>query len=485
MWSYFASAPTCVPACMPGLRRAGTACRRPVAALIGNVDPQDAIAEGRRRLRAISCALLEADVFTDAAPSERWTCKAVHAELDSIDAFVSHSWHDDPAAKWVALQEWRAEFVERNRREPLVWIDRCCILVSEGDLRSLPIFLSGCRKLLIIAGPTFLNRLWYVVELFVFEQMHPFDFRTASNATLSSHVELRPLPGCDLAGFERFSVADAVCCVPDDGDRLRACIEISCGSIEDFNARTRQLLWRLRTLWVSENLSSAAGAMMLARSPRSPRRPHWLGARAGVSVRVTPLAHAEAPAEAAAPRRSGQRNGCWCLLGLVAVLMVIYGLIFAAYASRLSVPIIADCAACTDELRVLSLDAHGWMYESEQAGELRSGKSYRYSGSRAHVTRALSAIAAAEMCAREGGQLAVPRSAAEVRRLNCIVGSDSYGVWIGVDPSAREVGAYITGSVVTGAQSGQRATEMCVPKVSWGWMTSECASRYHYICERG
>ncbi|KAJ1621462.1 hypothetical protein T492DRAFT_847029 [Pavlovales sp. CCMP2436] len=158
----------------------GVSAAAGVAALIGDADPQDAIAEGRRRLRAVSFsgAVLEADVFSSSAPSEYWR---------SI-------WHDDPVAKWSALQrglgllgfifttcqhnltpppthpqthnsqEWRAEFVEHNRREPLVWIDRCCILEPGQDLLSLPIFLAGCRKLLILAGPTFLNRVRAVIS---------------------------------------------------------------------------------------------------------------------------------------------------------------------------------------------------------------------------------------------------------------------------------------------------------------------------------
>ncbi|KAJ1623689.1 hypothetical protein T492DRAFT_1125318 [Pavlovales sp. CCMP2436] len=411
----------------------GVSAATGVAALIGNVDPLVAIAEGRRRLKSVSCALLEADVFTSPVPSERWTCKAVHAELDSIDAFVSHSWHDDPVAKWVAFQEWRAEFIEGNCRESLVWIDRCCILVENGDLASFPIFLSGCRKLLIIAGLTFLNRLWCVVELFAFEQMHPFDFETASDATLSLHVELRPLPGCDLAGFEHYSVADAVCFVPHDGDRLQACIEISCGSIENFNARTRQL--RLRKLWVCENFSPAAARRC---------SPGARGARTGL-VWGRRVFESDAARPRQAPRR-GPRQGRrpapeWPAEGAFKTLVSagncscgggdIWSVFYRLYQQALCV--------------------------YHPAVRIFLPQSVR-SGTRG--TRALSAIAASEMCAKEGGQLAAPRSASEVRRLSCVVGSDLYGVWIGVDPSARDVGEHLVGSVVTEAQSGQRATEM-------------------------
>jgi len=429
----------------------GVSAAAGVAALIGDADPQDAIAEGRRRLRAISLsdAVLEADVFSSSAPSEYWRSMCVPAELDSIDVFVSHSWHDDPVAKWSALQEWRAEFVERNRREPLVWIDRCCILDPVQDLPSLPIFLAGCRKMVILAGPTFHNRLWCIVEMFVFEQMHPFDFRTASDATLSVHVELRPLAGCDLEGFDSFSVDTAICSVPEDKERLLTCIETACGSTREFNTRISHLLGRLRKQHASQPV---------------------VGNLAGVSIRVMPVAHVEVPVKATAPRRRDQWNcACWCLLGLP-ILVIMYGVLFGAYASRLSAPILADCAACQSELHALRLDSHG--YYNDDAGEVRSGRAYRYSGTHTHVTPALKAYDAAKVCASENGTLAVPRSTVEARRLSCIVGSDAFGVWIGADPSE-----------VAGDQTVSYRT--CVLMNPWGWTRSACGFKNHYICERG
>ncbi|KAJ1621466.1 hypothetical protein T492DRAFT_847032 [Pavlovales sp. CCMP2436] len=237
---------------------------------------------------------------------------------------------------------------------------------------------------------------------------------------LSSHVELRPLPGCDLVGFESFSVDMAVCSVPADKELF--------------------LTYGVRK-YTQYQHPHTPPPMSAAQAARVPSGCEHL---AGVSVRVMPAARAVAPAEATTPRRRGQCN-CWrwCLLGLVAVLMVIYGVLFAAYASGLSLPILADCAACQLELRALSLDSHG--YYNDDAGEARSGRAYRYSGTRAHVTRALSASAAAEVCASENGTLAVPRSTAEARRLSCIMGSDAFGVWIGVDPSEVE-DRFIVGS---------------------------------------
>jgi len=446
----------------------GVSAAAGVAALMGNVSPQKAIVDGRRRLRAISCALLEPGVFESAAPSIYWQSKSVPAELDSIDAFVSHSWHDDPMDTWTSLQEWRADFVALKGREPRVWLDRCCILEPTADLLSLPIFLAGCQQLLILAGPTYLHRLWCVVELFVFEQMQSASsMDRASAGTLNSLITLRTLPGCNLAEFEYFDVGSAACFYPADKERLLTCIETACGSTGEFNTRARLLLRRLREQHAAAQLVPAAAPVKIA----------------GVSIRVLPLAHAEAPDKAAAPRATARHcghwtGGRWCLLGVAAAAVVVYGVVFAAYQKNLMVPILADCADCAAELRALSLDSHGY------AGEARSGRAYRYSGTRAHVTRALTASAAVEVCASENGMLAVPRSTAEARRLSCIVGSDAFGAWIGVDPSEVE-DSFIVGSVVHGGAPYRPDSIICVVMNPWGWMRSACGIKNPYICERG
>ncbi len=36
----------------------------------------------------------------------------------------------------------------------------------DASLQSLPIFLSGCKELLVLAGQTYPTRLWCVLEMF-------------------------------------------------------------------------------------------------------------------------------------------------------------------------------------------------------------------------------------------------------------------------------------------------------------------------------
>ena len=41
--------------------------------------------------------------------------------------------------------------------------DKACMDLTDVDLslECLPVFLAGCRKLLVLAGVTYSNRLWY------------------------------------------------------------------------------------------------------------------------------------------------------------------------------------------------------------------------------------------------------------------------------------------------------------------------------------
>ena len=68
-------------------------------------------------------------------------------------AFCSHSWGDSGSLKWFALSEWAASFEAKHGREPLLWLDVCCIDQHAEDradvvdkLAGLPIYLSGCKE---------------------------------------------------------------------------------------------------------------------------------------------------------------------------------------------------------------------------------------------------------------------------------------------------------------------------------------------------
>ena len=59
---------------------------------------------------------------------------------------MSHSWHDDRAAKWEALCEWAEEERKQRNEDPLLWLDAACVspdVSIERSLNMLPLYLAG------------------------------------------------------------------------------------------------------------------------------------------------------------------------------------------------------------------------------------------------------------------------------------------------------------------------------------------------------
>lgn len=153
-----------------------------VAALLGDKDPTDIMELSKERFRAVSWDRLTYEIFATGGVSNNQGHGASTELLElsqpvflgGCDAFVSHSWHDSAPAKWKALSEWCEEFRCREGRAPLLWVDKVCIDQNsiEADLKCLPVFLAACQTLLVLAGPTYPWRLWCVLELYVFMEMH-------------------------------------------------------------------------------------------------------------------------------------------------------------------------------------------------------------------------------------------------------------------------------------------------------------------------
>jgi hypothetical protein len=173
------------------------------------------------------------------------------ALLGEIDAFISHSWHDDATAKWEALQTWCKDFRRKHGREPKVWLDFCCIDQSniEASLRCLPVYLSGCRELLVIAGPTYVQRLWCAIELFVFVSIHgttegyedvPLEMLVLGQ-TAEEHSSVR-------ATFTNFDALACECFDPEDKQRLLGVVEAGSGTMDRFNMQVRGMMDKLRQM---------------------------------------------------------------------------------------------------------------------------------------------------------------------------------------------------------------------------------------------
>ena len=226
-----------------------------VAALVGGRDPAAALKHGADSFRGLPYASLgEADFATSGDTGLNQKTKPV--TLGSVDAFLSHSWHDAAADKWKALSSWATS--RKDAPSTLLWLDKACINQSDIDasLAALPVYLSGCKELLVLVGPSYCSRLWYaavcprspkvrpphthrppchrcVMELFTFLQM----------GGALERIDVRRL-GDDqnvLRQLARFDASVAQCFKNEDRQRLLGIIESAFGSFVDFNASVRQI----------------------------------------------------------------------------------------------------------------------------------------------------------------------------------------------------------------------------------------------------
>ena len=145
-----------------------------VSALVGGRRPlREALSLAERRFRAIpASALCNGDLDASVGGAQLYA-RSQPTALGEVDAFVSHSWHDDGAAKLRALRLWAEEFRIDRGREPNIWLDKACIdqATISADLTGLPIYLCGCQQLLVLVGPSYPRRLWCVMEIFSYLQM--------------------------------------------------------------------------------------------------------------------------------------------------------------------------------------------------------------------------------------------------------------------------------------------------------------------------
>eukprot|EP00443_Scrippsiella_acuminata_P113341 CAMPEP_0115757900 /NCGR_PEP_ID=MMETSP0272-20121206/98660_1 /TAXON_ID=71861 /ORGANISM="Scrippsiella trochoidea, Strain CCMP3099" /LENGTH=429 /DNA_ID=CAMNT_0003203425 /DNA_START=99 /DNA_END=1388 /DNA_ORIENTATION=+ len=185
----------------------------------------------------------------DNRPNPSLFDKSVPIRLRSCDAFVSHSWHDNPEAKWAVLQAWRVQFLQAHGREPMVWLDKCCIDQTdiEANLRCLPIFLSGCRSLLVLCGTTYLSRLWCILEIFTFVhvggKISDIDLKTV----LREGYEAGDM-AVIAEGFDHFDAEECTCFDPAEKGRMLSIIHAAFGCSDGFNEVVRGIFetrgWR-------------------------------------------------------------------------------------------------------------------------------------------------------------------------------------------------------------------------------------------------
>jgi len=203
-----------------------------IAAMIGDAEPELVQALAIAMFRAVPLDRVTCEAMALKKPDPTLQQLSEHAMLDGVDAFVSHSWNDGADAKWEQLQAWRKDFVAKNNREPVVWIDKYCINAFdvENSLKCLPVWIAGCNQLVALVGKSYHTRLWCLMELFTYDMMGG----AAENITVLTLND-----GTGTAEME-VDVREAECSSPRDRELLLSIIEAGVGvtAFNDwFNAR--------------------------------------------------------------------------------------------------------------------------------------------------------------------------------------------------------------------------------------------------------
>ena len=217
-----------------------------LAALVNNLSAAEAFKRGKELFRKLPFARLTPEdlpgtskvlggssngMSAAAQPTKELCEKTEKAKLGEVDAFISHSWSDDGDAKYVRMNEWAAG------RDVSIWLDKACLDQRDitTSLAGLPVFLAGCKELLVLAGPTYASRLWCVMEIFVFVRM----------GGKQSKMDVRLLSGMDEGELQQklleFDAGKAETFDPNDRERLWAVIEAAFGTFDPFNKIVRDM----------------------------------------------------------------------------------------------------------------------------------------------------------------------------------------------------------------------------------------------------
>lgn len=222
-----------------------TAAAAGIAGLVGNCSEEKALSEASHRFRAIGLDQLSFDCFRTSPIHESSTLfeQASQVKLGSCDAFISHSWHDDPVLKYESLKRWQSTFTQEKGRVPMVWFDKACIDQNniEDDLRCLPIFLAGCKDLLVFCGPTYLSRLWCIMEMFTFVHMGGSVDRITMLPLVREEFQSED-EAMIREGFRNFDAEVCECFCSDDKERMLSIISTAFGGIGGFNNAIRRII---------------------------------------------------------------------------------------------------------------------------------------------------------------------------------------------------------------------------------------------------
>ena len=88
------------------------------------------------------------------------------------------------------------------------------LLTFEESLTGLPLYVAGCTRLIVLAGPTYTRRLWCIVELFTWIHIN-VGTDSVDVLTFGSEAQAH---ATHTEQFARFDASDAECFLPQEKD---------------------------------------------------------------------------------------------------------------------------------------------------------------------------------------------------------------------------------------------------------------------------
>ena len=121
------------------------------------LNAEELIATATAALRCIPWCNMSLELMRSSSSAGSDALAVALGAGETLDRFLSHSWHDDAEAKWNVLRQWSQQFFSQNGRAPRLWLDKVCIdqaNIGEG-LRCLPVNVMACDKVLVCWGSTY------------------------------------------------------------------------------------------------------------------------------------------------------------------------------------------------------------------------------------------------------------------------------------------------------------------------------------------
>ncbi|GMH73089.1 hypothetical protein TrST_g10231 [Triparma strigata] len=203
----------------------------------------DILTKGRETIRCTNWSNMSLDLIKDSGGSpETYNLSRPLNDGETIDFFMSHSWHDDASSKWETLVRVAEGFKKIHKRDPTFWLDKTCIDQENiGDgLKVLPVYVMASKKMLVLLGETYPTRLWCIWELFTL-----FSFSIESVALEKVQLEVFANKGGGLQKDDildylaRFNISNSCCYDPNEESKLKVVIDaIGNGT---FNMKIRKL----------------------------------------------------------------------------------------------------------------------------------------------------------------------------------------------------------------------------------------------------